>query len=113
MAQSITLKGIPKVPGAFTRQAMAWGGDASYPNPAGYTLTPANFGLSRIQCVDDPIPMTVGAGVWTPETVPTFDATGDYIVSLSVHLRVNSTGAEVANGVNVTGAQFLIYVEGN
>lgn len=113
MAQSITLKGTPKVPGAFTRQAIVWGGDASYPNPSGYTLTPANFGLSRIVCIDDPINSTVGSGVWNPELVPTFDATGDYIQSIALHLRINSTGAEVANGVSVTGAVFLIYAEGN
>lgn len=112
MAQTVTLKGTPKVPGHTVSQAATWVGDASYPNPAGYVLTPALFNLSRIGRIFV-VPNTVAAGAWDFNLIPTYDATGDFITSVALHLIVQTTGAEVANGVNVAAASCTLYVEGN
>jgi hypothetical protein len=113
MSQSITLKGISKVPGAQTVQNVSWTGDNSYPNPAGYVVTPALVGLTRFKGTPKVIPATAAALAWDYAFVPTFDATSDYITQYAIHLAVSTTGVEVANGVNVTAAALLIDFEGN
>lgn len=113
MAQTVTLKGIPKVPGAFQSQTIRWQGDNSYPASTGYVLTPASFGFSaRIARIFTPS-SNAAASNWDPVLVPTYDATGDFITSVAVRLLVSSTGAEVANAVNVSAADFNIIAEGN
>ncbi len=113
MSQTITLKGTPKVPGAFESQTIRWQGDASYPAATGYVLTPASFGFNRIQRVFDPICNTAASAAWDPVLVPTYDATGDFIVSLALRLIVQTTGVEVANTVTVATSDFNIIAEGN
>lgn len=113
MAATKTLKGTPKVPGAAASQTLRVQGDASYPNPAGYLLSPSDFGFSRIQRIFCPVANTVASGAWDPVLVPTYDATSDYITSVALHLIVNTTGVEVANAVNVSNADFQIIAEGN
>lgn len=112
MAQTITLKGTPKVPGATVSQTANWVGDTSYPNPAGYVMTPAQFNMLRITRVIV-VPNTVAAGAWDFNIIPTYDATGDYITSFALHLIVQTTGAEVANGVTAANASATLYIEGN
>jgi hypothetical protein len=113
MAQSITLKGTPKVPGATASQAVAWTGDTSYPNPAGYVITAAQLGFIRLSRVLAAVPNTAAAGAWDFNVIPTYDATGDFITSFAIHLIVQTTGVEVANAVNVALASATLYVEGN
>lgn len=113
MSQSITLKGTPKVPGSAVKQVLAWTGDASYPNPAGYVITPALVGLVRFLGVPRIVPATAAALAWDYSMVPTFDATGDYITQFAVHLAVSTTGVEVANATNVAAAALTIEFEGN
>jgi hypothetical protein len=113
MSQSITLKGTPKVPGSANVQTVAWTGDASYPNPAGYVITPALVNLVRFKGVPKLVPATAAALAWDYAMVPTYDATGDYITQYALHLAVSTTGVEVANGVNVSAAALTIDLEGN
>lgn len=113
MAQSITLKGTPKVPGATVIQTVSWTGDSSYPNPAGYVITPALVGLVRFKGVPRIVPATAAALAWDYSFVPTYDTTGDYITQYAVHLAVSTTGVEVGNGVNVSAAALLIDFDGN
>lgn len=113
MSQSITLKGVPKVPGAQEMQTVNWTGDATYPNPAGYVVTPSLLGFSRFKGVPRAVPATAAALGWDYAFVPTFDATGDFITQYAIHLAVSTTGVEVANGVNVAAAALLIEFEGN
>lgn len=100
------------VPGGEFEQVSTVTGDAAYPNPAGYVLTADQFGLKVIKRIIECRPNTVAAAVWTPALVKTFNADGS-IATVAWHLVVASTGAEVANGVNVSTAAFEFIVEGN
>jgi hypothetical protein len=100
------------VPGADTLVQATITGDAAYPNPAGYPLTPDQFGLKVLKRVIELQPATVAAAVWTPVAVKTFNVDGS-IASVSLHLVVGTTGVEVANGVNVSTAAHYVLVEGN
>lgn len=113
MAVTLTL-GTKRVPGSASRVPVTIQGDNSYPNPAGYVVTAAQLGLNRITKIDNPIAATVASGVWDPVVVPTYlgDGTSD-MSQFALHLIVNTTGVEVANAVNVTNANFILYVEGN
>lgn len=114
MAATLTQQGPASVPGNWTRKLFTVVGDSSYPNPAGYVLTPASFGFSVLRKVADPIASTVAAGAWDPVIVPTYANDGSgAITSVALHLIVNTTGVEVANGVNVSTANFSLWVEGN
>jgi hypothetical protein len=113
MSQTITLKGTPKVPGATVMQTATWVGDTSYPNPAGYILTPSLFNLVRFKGVPRFAPRDAAAANWDYSLTPTYDATGEYITQFALHINVSSTGLEVANGVTVATAALTIEVEGN
>ena len=100
------------VPGADTLVVATVTGDAAYPNPAGYPLTPDQFGLRVIRRVIEFRPASVAAAVWTPVGVQTLNADGS-IATLALRLVVGTTGAEVANGVTVSTAVFNVVVEGD
>jgi hypothetical protein len=111
MAASVTSV-IRTVPGSDFKQVSTIVGDTSYPNPAGYVLTPDQFGLKVIRRIGELRPNTVAAAVWTPVLVKTFNADGS-IATLALHFVVATTGVEVANAVNLSTASFEITVEGN
>jgi hypothetical protein len=114
MALTITQQGPGQVPGAAVRKTFTMAGDAAYPNPAGYVVTAALLGLQRITKIESPNADTVASGAWDPVVVPTYASDGSgNIVSFALHLVVQTTGVEVANGVNVANANFLVNVEGN
>lgn len=113
MSQTITLRGVPKVPGAYASQTLRWQGDASYPASTGYVVTPANVNMIRFSRIVSVTPNTAAAAAWDPIIVPTYDATGDFIVSFAVRLVVSTTAVELANGVTAANADFNIVVEGN
>lgn len=100
------------VPGSDTLVGATFTGDTAYPNPAGYVLTPDQFGLRVLRRVIECRPATVAAGVWTPVLVKTLNADGS-IATLALHFVVATTGAEVANNVNLTTAVFDFLVEGD
>lgn len=115
MAATITQQGNAQTPGAAERVTATIAGDAAYPNPAGYVFTPQQFGFtSRITKIENPIAQSVATGAWDPVVVPTFASDGSgAIVSFALHLIVQTTGVEVANGVSVANARFLMNLEGN
>lgn len=100
------------VPGADFLWVATVTGDASYPNPAGYVLSPASFGLTIIKRVIECRPATVAAAVWTPIMTQALNTDGS-IATLALHLVVGTTGAEVANAVNVSTGVFSVIVEGS
>lgn len=115
MAAGITQQGNAQVPGAAARVSATIAGDNAYPNPAGYVFTPQQFGFnSRITKIESPTAQSVATGAWDPVVVPTYASDGSgAIVSFALHLVVQTTGVEVANGVNVSAARFLLNLEGN
>ena len=113
MSLSVTLKGLPKVPGFANQQVAAVSGDTSYPNPAGYILTAATFNLTLLKKIVSVTPATVAALAWDYAVVPTYSADGETIASAALHIAVSTTGVEVANGVNVSNAAVTIIAEGN
>lgn len=113
MSVSVVLKGLPKVPGYATQQIALVTGDTSYPNPAGYILTAASFGLTLLKKIVSVTPATVAALAWDYAIVPTYSTDGESITSAALHLAVSTTGVEVANGVTVATAAVTIVAEGN
>lgn len=112
MAVTATLVGIPVVPGASYQKLYTLTADNSYPNPAGYVLTPATFGFSVLKKIVDAIPATVAAGKWEIVLVPTYASDGS-MTSVALHLIVSTTGVEVANGVDTSTFVGTLIVEGN
>lgn len=113
MSLTVAAKGVPAPPGDKYSYVLTVALDASYPNPAGYVITPALLGLNRLKKITNIEPTTLPAvGTWSYWIVPTFDADG-YITSFAMHLAVVSTGVEVANAVNVSTASYLFTIEGN
>lgn len=87
--------------------------DNSYPNPAGYVLTPATFGFTRLKRLKNIEPTSLAAAAtWSYWIVYTYDSDG-FITSLALHLAVVATGVEVANAVNVSTATYQIVAEGH
>lgn len=102
------------VPGASVRKNVLLALDNSYPNPAGYVLTPATFGLTLLKSICYAGAGTLTAGLYEPVLIPTYASDGSgNIVSIALHLIVGTTGVEVANAVNVSAASLLFIVEGN
>ena len=101
------------VPGARQKKEVDIALDNSYPNPAGYVLTPATFGLGRIASLIFAGGATLAAGLYEPVFVKTYltDGSND-IASVAVHLVVGTTGAEVANAVDVSAVTLAFVVEG-
>lgn len=100
------------VPGAQFLWSGTITGDTSYPNPAGYVLTPASFGFTVLRRVIECRAANVAAGAYTPVPVITNNADGS-IATISLHLLVATTAVEVANAVNVSTAVVTFIVEGN
>jgi hypothetical protein len=113
MAATVAQKGLSVVPGDKAQSKFTLTLDTSYPNPAGYVLTPATFGLAKIRKIINIEPGSLAAAAtWTYWLVETLDADNN-IASIAMHLAVVSTGVEVANTVNVSTATYSIIVEGN
>lgn len=100
------------VPGADTAVQATVTGDTAYPNPAGYPLTPALFGLNVLRRIIEIRPASVAAAVWAPVVVTTLNQDGS-VATAALNLVVATTGVQVANGVNVSTAVFNITVEGD
>lgn len=113
MAVSVVNKGLPKVPGFATQQIALVTGDASYPNPAGYVLTAASFGLTVLKKIVAVIPATAAALAFDYAIVPVYSTDGESMTSAALHLAVSTTGVEVANATSVTTASVTMIVEGN
>lgn len=84
--------------------------DASYPNPAGYTITPQAMGLSTIWGVNviegsGGTLSAVGANIYVPVSAT---GTGNW----AMHVFITSTGLEVANGVSLATVTIRIRVYG-
>ena len=109
----VTFKGLPKPPGdKYMYKANVALGN-SYPNPGGFVITPATFGICCICNIVNIEPINLpAAATWSYWVVPTY-ATDGTITSFALHLAVVSTGVEVANAVNVSTASYAITVEGN
>jgi hypothetical protein len=113
MAVTLTQKGLSVVPGDKAQSKFTLTLDSSYPNPAGYVLTPASFGLAKIRKVMNIEAATLAAAAtWAYWIVETLDADNN-ISSMALHLAVVTTGVEVANAVNVSTASYSIVLEGN
>lgn len=113
MAFSVVTKGLPVVPGSTVQQVVQFTGDASYPNPAGYVLTAATFGLTILKKIPEVIPATVAAGKWEIVLIPTYATDGQSLTSVALHLVVSTTGVEIANAVDVSTFVATIIGEGN
>ena len=113
MAATITIENAA-VPGASIRKNVLVALDASYPNPAGYVLTAATFGLTYLKSICYAGAGTLAAGTFEPVIMPTYatDASGN-ISSVALHLIVGTTGVEVANTTSVATSSLLFIVEGN
>lgn len=113
MAVTLTQKGLSVVPGDKAQSKFTLTLDASYPNPAGYVLTPASFGLNKIRkIVNIEAGSLSAAATWAYWIVETLDA-DNMVASFALHLAVVSTGVEVANAVSVATASYSIVIEGN
>lgn len=112
MAFAVVQVGIPVVPGASYQKVITFTGDNSYPNPAGYVVTPATFGLNILKKIISAVPVTVAAGKWDIVLTPTYASDGS-ITSCALHLMVSSTGLEVANAVDTSTFVATLIVEGN
>jgi hypothetical protein len=113
MSVTATVEAVA-VPGASIRKKFLLALDNSYPNPAGYVLTPATFGLSTLKEVTFSGAASLPAGLYEPVLIPTYatDGSGN-ILSIALHLIIGTTGAEVANAVDVHTSTLAFAVEGN
>jgi hypothetical protein len=96
MAATITKQAI-EVMGTKKRRVISFAGDASYPNPAGYPVTPGMLGFRKIEGFD----VITGHNGFTPRWDP---ASGS--VKLYRTGNINLPMEHVPNGVNVTTAVF-------
>lgn len=116
MAVTVTTQNFA-APGASIAKTVAVALDSSYPNPAGYVLTPATFGFNVLRRIVYAAAATLAAGAYEPVLIPTYStdqANGTQIItSVALHLIVGSTGVEVANAVNVSTSTLTFIVEGN
>lgn len=111
MALTATLE-RQAVPGASVGKDFLVALDSSYPNPAGYAITPATFGFIVLRRIVYSGAATIAAGAYEPVIVNTYDSNGN-ITSAALHLVVGTTGVEVANAVNLSTSSLSFYVEGN
>ena len=88
--------------------------DAAYPNPAGYVITPATFGLTLLQRLILGQFTTIAGASYELAIVPTLatDGSGN-ILSAAIHVVLGTTGVEVANGVTLTGVSFNLIASGS
>lgn len=105
MAATYTLE-TRTVPGASFLMTTDITGDGSYPT-GGYTVTPQNLGFAFainqiIECRARNIASILNAPLITPTTV------NGIITKFQFQLVVQATGAEVANGTNVTTMSYII-----
>ncbi len=89
-------------------------GDSSYPNGTGYPITPALFGLNAF--ASQPLQGSPGVPAWNLEienlTSPAWYAYADF-TSGNLKLAVGTTGAEVANAVNVSSYKAILSALGH
>jgi len=113
MAIAVVQKGVDAPAGSEFEATQTVALDTSYPNPAGYVLTPSTFGFTRLKRIKNIEPTSLAAAAtWTYWLVPSYDSDG-FITSVAFHLAVVATGVEVANAVNVSTATYQFTVEGH
>lgn len=100
------------VPGADTLQSVTITGDTSYPT-GGTLITPAMVGLTVIKRVIECRAATVASAVNTPVPIQALSADGFSITQLNLAFVVGTTGAQVANAVNMSALSYNLIVEGN
>jgi hypothetical protein len=99
------------VPGADTLQTIDFALDNSYPNPAGYPLTPGSFGLTLLRRITECRARNVASAIYTP--VLNITSANGVITAAALQLVVATTGVQVANAVDVSAASFHIVGEGD
>jgi hypothetical protein len=81
--------------GGFDFSLISVVGPVSYSNPGGIPVTPSLFGLRSLEW-------------WTP----TVGTNGAHDISMdaagNIHIFVSTTGAEVANAVNLSGESYFL-----
>lgn len=102
--------GTRTVPGADSLQPIDLALDNAYPT-GGYPLTPKTFGLTVLRRIIECRPCNIASAVYTPVLLVTL--TNGVISAANLALVVATTGAQVANGVDVSAASFHIIAEGN
>jgi len=111
MALTKTLR-ARAVPGASTMQSLDAVGDTAYPT-GGYTLLPADFGLTVLRRVVAAFFNNVAGTAYEVAAIPTYNADGVTIGQINLALAVGTTGVQVANGANVSTVGITIVVDGN
>lgn len=101
------------VPGASVEKLVNITLDTSYPNPAGYVFSAASLGVTVLRKVVLNAFTTIAGAKYEIAMIPTYNADGQTIASIAVHLIVGTTGLEVANAVDVSGVSFQLIVGGN
>jgi UDP-N-acetylmuramyl tripeptide synthase len=110
MAATKTLR-RREVPGATSEQSLDLTGDAAYPT-GGYILLPADFQFSVLRRIASAFFSTVAGAAFELAIVPTYNA-DNTLAQVAVALVVGTTGAQVANGVNVSTVGITLVAEGN
>lgn len=101
------------VPGASVESLVTVTLDASYPNPAGYVFTAASFGLTVLRKVVFSAFTTLLGARNEAVIIPTYNSDGQTLASVAIHMVISTTGAEVANAVDVHTTAFSLIVGGN
>lgn len=101
------------VPGAAISVDATVALDASYPNPAGYVFTAADFGLSVLRKLNFNQFITLAGAAFEAALIPTYNADNVTLASVALHLIVGTTGVEVANAVDVHTTSFKVTADGN
>jgi hypothetical protein len=111
MAATKTL-GRRAVPGDATYQSIAFTGDAAYPT-GGYVVLPSDFGFQVLRRIIGVFMTTIAGAAFEVAVVPTVNADGITLAQVNLALVVGTTGAQVANGVDVHTVGIHIIGEGN
>ena len=103
-------QGKRTVPGADSLQPIDLALDNSYPT-GGYALTPKTFNLTVLKRILTCRPRNIASAIYTPVLIIT--AVDGIITAVNLALVVATTGAQVANAVDVSAASFHLIGEGN